>query len=141
MYKGLPLLEVGSISSLFLLSGISFKVSPFVSRESLTSQVSGTFWRVPQPSISQGCLFPFFLLALRASVLFPHKITDQIPLFPLIPPPIHFPPRSLPPSPLVIAFFSLTSGTKASSLGHFSLLNFWVLWIVSWVFCIFLLFG
>jgi hypothetical protein len=31
---------------------------------------------------------------------------------------------SLLPSPLVIAFFSLPSGTEASSLGPFSLLNF-----------------
>ena len=42
------------------------------------------------------------------------------PLFP----PFTFPPKSLPPSPLVIAFFSLSSGTEASLLGHFSLFTF-----------------
>jgi hypothetical protein len=41
------LLEVGSISSLSLLSGISSKVPPYESWESLTSQVSGAFWETP----------------------------------------------------------------------------------------------
>jgi hypothetical protein len=49
------LLEVGSISSLSLLSGISFKVPPFESWESLTSQVYGELWGVP-PNL----LFPEF---------------------------------------------------------------------------------
>jgi hypothetical protein len=74
-----------------------------------------------QPPISQGCLFPFFLPALRASVLFPHPIRF-CPHSPC--PPSTFPTTSLPPFPLMIAFFSLPSGTEASSLGHFSLLNF-----------------
>jgi hypothetical protein len=39
------LLEAGSISSFSLLSGISFKVPPFESWDSLTSQVSVAFWR------------------------------------------------------------------------------------------------
>jgi hypothetical protein len=34
-----------------------------------------------------------------------------------------FPPRSLPPTPLMIAFFSLPNGTEAYSLGHFSLFS------------------
>jgi hypothetical protein len=38
--------------------------------------------------------------------------------------PSPFPLRSLPPSPLVITFFSLPGGTEASSLGPFSLLTF-----------------
>jgi hypothetical protein len=74
-----------------------------------------------QPPISWGCLFPFFQLALRASMLFPHPIPDQFPLSPHSFPP---PTLTLPPSPLVIAFFSLPSGTEASLLGHFSLLTF-----------------
>jgi hypothetical protein len=44
------LLEVGSISSLSLLSGISSKVPPFESWESLRTpppQISGAFWRIP----------------------------------------------------------------------------------------------
>jgi hypothetical protein len=36
----------------------------------------------------------------------------------------YFPPRSFPPSQLVIAFFTLLSGTEVSLLGHFSLLSF-----------------
>jgi hypothetical protein len=40
------------------------------------------------------------------------------------PPPSTFPLRSLSPSQLVIAFFSLPSGTELSSFGHFSLLSF-----------------
>jgi hypothetical protein len=51
--------------------------------------------RVPQPPISWGCLFTFFLLDLRASVPFPHPVPDQAPLKPsLYPPtqdPVHFP--------------------------------------------------
>ena len=120
------LLEVGSISSLSLLSGISWKVPPYESWESLTSQDSGALWGgPPQPPISWGCNFIFFLLALRASVLFPHPISNQVPLYPPCPQPHPhlLPSSSLPPSPLVIAFFSLLSGTEASSLGHFSLLS------------------
>jgi len=57
---------------------------------------------------------------------------------PLLLPLSPFPALSLPPFPLVVAFFSLSSGTDASSLGPFSLLTFWVLWTVcSWVFCTF----
>jgi hypothetical protein len=44
------LLEVGSISSHSLLSGISSKVAPFESWESHTSQVSGAFWRASPTS-------------------------------------------------------------------------------------------
>jgi hypothetical protein len=43
---------------------------------------------------------------------------------PLLLTPFTFPPKSLPPSPLVIAFFYLPSGTEAPSLGSFSLLTF-----------------
>jgi hypothetical protein len=77
-----------------------------------------------QPPVSQYFLFPFFLLALRASVLFPHLTPDQVPHPPLLFSLSTFPHRLLPPSPLVIAFFSLPSGSEVSSLGHFSLLIF-----------------
>jgi hypothetical protein len=91
------LLEVGYKSSLSLLTGISSKIPPFESWESLTFQGSGAFWRVLPTSTSQGCLFSFFLLALRASVLFPHPISDQNLHCPI------FPPHPLPrvPSSLV----------------------------------------
>jgi hypothetical protein len=86
-----------------------------------TSKVPGTFWRVAPPPTFWGCLFPFFLLALRPSVLFPHLIPDHVPLFPSLFP---FPHRFLPPSPLVISLFSLLSGIEVSSLGPFGLLMF-----------------
>jgi hypothetical protein len=83
-------------------------------------------WRFPQSPISWCCLLIFFLLALRASVLFPFPIPDQVSLSLLLPPTQStFSPRSLHPSPLVIAFLSLLSGTEASLLGPFSLLSFW----------------
>jgi hypothetical protein len=114
------LLEVGSISSLSLLWGISFKVPPYESWESLTSQVSGPFWRVSPPS---------YLLRLPVSIpsagpwgfsLFPSPNTKSGSPVYFLP---TFPPKSFPPSPLVIAFFSLPSRAETSSLGHFSLLS------------------
>jgi hypothetical protein len=44
------LLEVGSINSLSLPSGISSKVPPYESWKSLTSQVSGAFWGGSPPT-------------------------------------------------------------------------------------------
>jgi hypothetical protein len=44
----------------------------------------------PQPPISRGCLFPFFLLVLRASVLSLYPILDHVPLSPL-PQPLSLP--------------------------------------------------
>jgi hypothetical protein len=41
-----------------------------------------------------------------------------------LPSPLSLSGPSLPPSPLLIDFFSLPSGTEASSRGHFSLLSF-----------------
>ena len=71
--------------------------------------------------ISWVCLFPLFLLALKASVFFPYPIPDQnqSPTLPLS----TFPPMFILPSPLVVAFFSLPIRTEASSLGYFSLLS------------------
>ena len=81
------LLKVGFTSSLSPLKGMSSKM--------------------PQPPTSWSCLFPFFLLALRASVLsLHHLIPDHIPLSPFsnsLPPSF---PRSLPPS-LPLSFPSL----------------------------------
>jgi hypothetical protein len=115
------LLEVGSISYLSLLSGISSKVPPFESWESLISQVSGTYWSVPRTSY---LLTP--KVACFYSFLFLHPIPDQLPLSPFCF--THHqetsPLRLLCPSQVVIGFFSLSSGTEVSSLGHFSLLTF-----------------
>ena len=55
------LLEVGSISSLSLLSRISSKVPPFESWNSFTSQVSGVFWGVPPTSYF--LRLPFYILS------------------------------------------------------------------------------
>jgi hypothetical protein len=77
---------------------------------------------VPQPPISWGCLFTSFWLAFGASVFSPHPITVRLPsILPMLPTQATVPPNSLPPSPPVIAFFSLPSGTEMSSLGHLSL--------------------
>jgi hypothetical protein len=94
-----------------------FIKGPCESWESLTSLVHSAPF--PPPPTSYFLKLPtFFLLALRASVLFPHPIPVQVPSSLST-----FPPKSLPPFPLMIAFFSLPSGTETSSLGHFSLLS------------------
>jgi hypothetical protein len=87
----------------------SSKVPPFFeSSEYLTSQVSSAFWRShpcpSQPPVSGGCLFPFFLLALRASALFLYPITVQVRLFPLSPHPVHFPSKVSPSLPTCDCF-------------------------------------
>ena len=118
------LLEVGSVICLSLLLGISSEVPPFEFWESLNSQVSGEFCRVPPTSYVLKLPASIFLLAFRASDLFPHPITDQVSSLPPTPSPWStFHLRSLPPSPFLIAFFSLPIVIEMSSLGHFSLLN------------------
>jgi hypothetical protein len=77
----------------------------------------------PKPPTSQSCLYPFFVLSLRASVIFPHPILYQVPLSPQLTFPSTFPSESLLPSPLVIAYFSLPCGIEASSFEHFSLVE------------------
>jgi hypothetical protein len=126
------LLEVGSISFLSVLSGISSKVPPFESWESLTSQVFGFFWGVfSQPPISWVLLFPFFLLGLRASVLFPYPIPDHVPPQPC---PIPF-PSQVPPSSTLWLHSSLSQvGLKHLHLDPSACQPFWVMWTVSWVF-------
>jgi hypothetical protein len=124
----------GGLYKFPLPTSISSKIPPFEFWESLTSQISDAFWRSPtQPALSWGCLFSFFLLALRASVLFPHSIPDQVPFSPLIPTspdPVHF-PSQVPPS---------LSSLSQVGLSHPHLVtpacwSFWVLWTISWIFC------
>jgi hypothetical protein len=115
----------GGLYKFTLPTGISSKVPPFEFWESLTSQISDAFWRFPLT-----CSF----LKLPVSILsagpqgfspFP-SLNTRSGSPPHIPPtPSTFPPRFLPLSLLVIAFFSLPSGTEASSLANFSLLSFW----------------
>jgi hypothetical protein len=130
--------------SLFLMLSISSKVPPFDSWESLTLQVSGEFWRVPQTS--HFLRLPVSVLSDGPQVfcLFsPPSTRSGSPLAsPTLPlPPCTFSPRSFPPSPLAIAFFSIPSGTEASSFCTSACWAFWVLWIISWVFCTISFFG
>jgi hypothetical protein len=103
---------MGPISSLSLLLGISSKVHPCESWESPTSQVSGVLrGRAPPnflfPEVT--CLHSF----CRSSALQSFSLTQYQVRFP---PTSTFPLKSLRPSPLRIAFFSLP-------LEHFSLLS------------------
>ena len=129
----------GGLRKFPLLTGISSKVPLFESWESLTSQVSGTFWEFPLPPISWGCLYTFFLLALRASVLFSHPIPDQVPLslpLPIPPCPISLPGPSFPPH--LWLFSSLSQmWLRHPHLGTSACWAFWVLWTVSCIFCMF----
>ena len=52
-----------------------------------------------------------------------HPVLNQVPLIPPTPTPLSLPDLLI-SRPLVTAFFSLLSGTEASSLGPFSLLTF-----------------
>jgi hypothetical protein len=92
------LLEVCSISSLFLLFGISSKVPPFESWESLSSQISGAFWMITPT---------FYFPELSASILSagpqgfsPFHLPNTRPGSPLSPIPpslVHF-PSQVPPT-------------------------------------------
>jgi hypothetical protein len=118
------LLEVNSITSLFLLSGISSKVPP-LSLETLELRSSTHRSLVqsrgsPQPPTSLSCLIQFFL---RPSELQSFSLTQYQMRFPSS---SHlsvffFSPKP-PPSTLGITFFSLPSKIEESSLGSFSLL-------------------
>ena len=115
------LLEVGSLSSLSLLSSISSTVPHFESRESFTSQISGAYWRAPPTSYLWR--LPVSILSAGPQVFSPFlspniRSGSNAPFSP-----VYF-PSQVSPSPLVIAFLSFSSGTEASSLGHFSLLIF-----------------
>jgi hypothetical protein len=84
-----------------------------------TSQVSSTFWRVPNLLPKQGYLFPFFW----PSGLQSFSTTQCLIMFPSsLPCLLSHPGLSL-PAP-VIAFFSFPSGIEVSSLWLSSLLTF-----------------
>ena len=89
------LLEVGSISSLSLLSDIASKITPFESWESLISQVSGAFWKVPPTSYFLRLLVYILSAGPQGFSPFPNPIPDQVPSLPSWPSP-QIPP-SLPP--------------------------------------------
>ena len=79
------LLEVGSTNSLSPLLAITSRVSPFEFSESLTSQVSGTFWRVPPTSYL--LRLPVFILSagLQGFSPFPSPNTRSGSLLPPLP--------------------------------------------------------
>jgi hypothetical protein len=91
--------------------------------ESLTLQVSGTFWRVPPASYFPSLPLSILSVGPQGFSSFLDPIPNHVPFFPF-PPHSPFPPRSLSPSLLLIAFFSLPSSTEVSLLGPFSLLTF-----------------
>jgi hypothetical protein len=100
-------------------------------RASLTSQVSGTFWRgaPPPPPTSPGFLFRNFLLTLRASVLFSHPILDHV----LPYQPLTLPGLSLPSCG---CFLTPKLWLRPPYLDPSACWHFWVLWTVTWVFCV-----
>ena len=110
------LLEVGSISSLSLLSGISSKVPSYESWESLTSQVSGALWG--DPPTSYFLRLPVYILSAGPQGFSPFLSPNT-----RFPSP-HNLPQVLPTLPTCECFLLSPSGTEASSLGHFSLLSF-----------------
>ena len=88
------LLEVDSTSCLSLILGISSKVPPFESWESLTSQVSRGFSYLLPPEVE-------FLSVDPHSSTLVLSIPDHVSLFPF---PSPLPPSSLPP-PLCLPWF------------------------------------
>ena len=71
----------------------------------------------------------------QVSILFPHPKHYKVFHLPLKTTLSTFPLSSLPPSPLVIPFFLVSSGNEQSSFGHFSLLSVSTFVDCIWVFC------
>jgi hypothetical protein len=115
------LLEVDSTGSFSPLLSISSKVPPFEFWESLTSQVSGTFYRVPLLPNFHGCIFPFILLALGVLLITTTNTWSCSPFSSASPPPLSHPVPSLHLFPVII-LFSLSSRIETSSLGPFGFL-------------------
>jgi hypothetical protein len=94
------LLEVDSIGSLSLLSGISSKLHPFESQKSLTSQVSGAFWSDPPTSYLPRLLVSIFCACPRGYSPFPSPNTRSDSPLPHTPAnPVHFPSQVSPSLP------------------------------------------
>jgi hypothetical protein len=119
------LLEVVSVSSLSLLLGIYLKFLSLIlesllpPRSLLHSGGSPPNLLFPEVARFHSFCWPSGLQSFSFS-----QYQIRLPSPPNFPPSSTFSSRSLPPSPLVIAFFSLPSGTEASSYGSFSLLTF-----------------
>jgi hypothetical protein len=115
---------VGFIISLFLQSGILSKVPPFESWEYLTSQVSGTFFRLPTTSFFLGLPVNILSAGIQGFSTFPSINTRKGSPTHTVPHPVQFSSQVPHYLPFVISFFSFPSGTERSSLGYFSLLSF-----------------
>jgi hypothetical protein len=87
---------------------------------------------VSQTPTSQDCLFKFFLLALRASVLFPSPSSRLGP--PLLYS-IDFPSQVPPFLPTCDCFLLPPMWDCDICTWALQLVDIWVLWPVSWVFC------
>ena len=132
-------IKTAPFSSLSPLWGISSKVSSFVSWKSFISQVSGAFWMIPpischlRPPVSVLSAGTKSFLS-QYQIIFPHP--------PVSLSPSTFPPKSLLPSLLVIAFLSFNWdwGTWAHQLVDFLRFVDCILGIVSLVFIAVVLF-
>jgi hypothetical protein len=116
------LLEVGSIKFLFST------VRHFIKGSSLwvprVSHLPSLWCILGIPPTSYFLRFPVSIFSAGPQVFSPSPSPSQVPLSPhCSPTPSTFPPKSLPLSPLVIAFSSLPSRTELSSFGNLSLLS------------------
>ena len=130
------LLEVGSISSLSLLFGTLSKFPPFDSWESLNSQVSGAFWRVPLTSYLPRLLLSILSVGSQVFSPFLSPSTRSGSLLPWSPYPLSLSGPSLPPHLWLLSSLSKV-GLRHLHLGISAWWPFWVLRTVSWVFCTF----
>jgi hypothetical protein len=110
------MLEVSSTRSLSPLKGISSKVLPFKSCESLTSKVSGGLWYILEgPPTSYLPKLPASILSAGLQGFTPVRPTQYlIMLSPSPPSLLSYPGLSLSLPPPVIAFFSLPSEIEKS---------------------------
>jgi hypothetical protein len=134
------LLEMGSINSLSLLS-LLLSISSLNPRSLSPYRSLVHSRRSSQPPISWCGLFTFFLLALRASVLFPLPIPDQVPLSPPTPQPhpLFLLGPFLPPHLWLLSSLSQV-GLSCPYLGTSAWWAFLILWSISCVFCIIIIF-
>jgi hypothetical protein len=96
------------VPSVYCRADVFHLRSPFEAWESLTSQVSGTFWRVPYllpPEVT--CFHSFWWPSVLQSC--PSPITDHVPL---LPSPFPLPPKSLPPSFMWLPSFPSQVGLR-----------------------------
>jgi hypothetical protein len=119
------LLEVGSISSLSYCQAFYLRSHPLIPESLLPPR--SLVHSGGSPQAPYFLWLPVSILSAGPQRFSPFPSPNTRSGSPLPPPPhapFTFSSRSHPPSPLVIAFFSLPSGTEASSLEHFSFFTF-----------------